>query len=73
MRADSNGPGLVEGAVVLHQHRDQLGNTVVDAYTVVAIREGSAVLARPGGGRRRQVPLDTILSSPAWAVQAVLW
>ena len=73
MRADSNGPELVEGAVVLHQHRDQLGNTVVDAYTVVAIREGSAVLGCPGGRRRRQVPLDTILSSPAWAVQAVLW
>jgi hypothetical protein len=73
MRADCNGPELVEGAVVLHQHRDQLGNTVVNAYTVVAIREGSAVLARGGGRRRRQVPLDTILSSPAWAVQAVLW
>ena len=73
MRADSNGPELVEGAVVLHQHRDQLGNTVVDEYTVVAIREGSAVLARRGGRRRRHVPLDTILSSPAWAVQALLW
>lgn len=69
MRADCNGPELVEGAVVLHQ----LGNTVVDAYTVVAIREGSAVLGRAGGRRRRHVPLDTILSSPAWAVQAVLW
>jgi hypothetical protein len=73
MRADCNGPELVEGAVVLHQHRDQLGNTVVDAYTVVAIRERGAMLGCAGGRRRRQVPLDTILSSPAWAVQAVLW
>jgi hypothetical protein len=72
MTADCKGPELVEGAVVLHQHRDNLGNTVVDAYTVVAIRDGSAVLARRGS-RRRHVPLDTILSSPAWAVQAVLW
>jgi hypothetical protein len=73
MRADCSGPELVEGAVVLHQHRDRLGATVVDEYTVVAIREGSAVLARRGGRRRRHVPLDTILTSPAWAVQAALW
>jgi hypothetical protein len=69
-----SGPvGLPDGALVLHQHRDELGNSVIDRYTLVRIRDGSAELARPGSRRLTRVAVDTILSSPAWAVQGALW
>jgi hypothetical protein len=64
---------LLEGSVVLHQHRDELGISVIDRYTLVRIRDGSAELARPGSRRLTRVPVEAILSSPAWAVQEALW
>jgi hypothetical protein len=70
------GPAAValrEGALLLHQHRDELGSPVIDEYTLVRIRDQTAELRRCGSRRLTRVAVDTILGSPAWAVQEALW
>ena len=62
-----------KGAVVLHQRRERAGGVVVERYTVAAIRGQLALLARRGEHRLARVELNTLLSSPGWAVQEALW
>jgi hypothetical protein len=64
---------LVDGAVLFHQHRDEFGNPVIDEYRLVRIRDDTAELAGRDSRRLTRVAVDTILSSPAWAVQEALW
>jgi hypothetical protein len=64
---------LSEGALLLHQRRDELGNAVIDEYTLVRVRDHTAELARRGSRRITRVAVETILCSPSWAVQEALW
>ena len=65
---------LREGAVVLHQCREPGGGrVVVERYTVAAIYGRLALLSRGGERGLARVEVETLLSSPAWAVQEALW
>ena len=62
-----------EGVEVLHQHREPGGPVVLERYTVARTHAGTAVLARKGQGALTRVEIDTLLTSPAWAIQERLW
>lgn len=68
----SGSPEICVGSVVLH-HRREDGRVVLERYTVKAVRGGQAVLSRRGQRTLARVEIDTLLSSPAWAIQGALW
>jgi len=66
-------PRIRQGVEVLHQHREGGGPVVLERYTVARTHAGTAVLARKGQRALTQVQIDTLLTSPAWAIQEPLW
>jgi hypothetical protein len=60
------------GATVLHQHRGSDDRVAITKYRVAEVRDGIALLKRPGTRRLTRVPVQTLLTSPAWAIQEVL-
>jgi hypothetical protein len=65
--------GLHVGATVLHQRRGPDDRVVVERYTVRGLQGSQAVLAQPGSRQLTRVAADTVLRSPAWAIQERLW
>jgi len=66
-------PRIRQGVEVFHQHREPGGPVVLERYTVERTHAGTAVLARKGQRGLTRVEIDTLLTSPAWAVQERLW
>lgn len=68
-----NAGELTEGTLVLHQQRRDDGSPVVVQYTLRRLEGDTAVLSTSGTRKLARVPVATITSSPAWAVQETLW
>lgn len=65
-------PRIRRGVEVLHQHRQSGGPVVLERYTVARTHGATAVLTRKGQRALTRVEIETLLSSPAWAIQESL-